>query len=440
MASVAASVASAVAGATTSAASTGGSGEPRGALTAGALRQRSHVVAPASQPPDEEQPPQRPPDDNRHRGRCSSCCYRFLGSRCFKAITLSIVSVVPLYGFGVALPTLLERCQCTGWFCMLRHWIFATWVSVQFLYNFGMSQFVDPGGTLGLKPAVEATGQFELSLGSAGDKVLFAPNWCETCQYWKPPRSHHCSFCQRCVLRMDHHCPWVGNCIGMRNHGHFFLMYVYSMLGLFYCLGLCFWVVHRDDGGRLQRHESVPYVSPGIAGFMAYLCMQVLVAAGPELGFFVIFAGVALVVVLSFGCPALYFALVGRTMLEHQFPLKEYVQLQPQVYCPLGPGFFQHRWWQNVRLILGPHWAWRLLLPLRGGVPDVAAALVPVAGSQGAEALRRRIAEVQEGGAPWMPGTWEQLGLHPGPGTVGGSAADAERPPQAGGADQETRT
>ena len=32
---------------------------------------------------------------------------------------------------------------------------------------------------------------------------------CRKCKVFKPPRAHHCSICQRCVLKMDHHCPWV---------------------------------------------------------------------------------------------------------------------------------------------------------------------------------------------------------------------------------------
>ena len=38
--------------------------------------------------------------------------------------------------------------------------------------------------------------------------------YCNRCKAFKPPRSHHCSICNRCIIKMDHHCPWVNNCVG----------------------------------------------------------------------------------------------------------------------------------------------------------------------------------------------------------------------------------
>jgi hypothetical protein len=47
---------------------------------------------------------------------------------------------------------------------------------------------------------------------------------CTHCQCYKPPRSHHCRICNRCVSCMDHHCPWMNNCVGVGNmseYSHF---------------------------------------------------------------------------------------------------------------------------------------------------------------------------------------------------------------------------
>lgn len=46
--------------------------------------------------------------------------------------------------------------------------------------------------------------------------------WCKKCWAPKPERTHHCSYCKRCVLKMDHHCPWLANnCVGHRTYPSF---------------------------------------------------------------------------------------------------------------------------------------------------------------------------------------------------------------------------
>eukprot|EP00792_Barthelona_sp_PAP020_P006121 TRINITY_DN2914_c0_g1_i1.p1 TRINITY_DN2914_c0_g1~~TRINITY_DN2914_c0_g1_i1.p1 ORF type:complete len:310 (+),score=32.79 TRINITY_DN2914_c0_g1_i1:77-1006(+) len=59
---------------------------------------------------------------------------------------------------------------------------------------------------------------------------FYKATWCKHCNNWRPPRAHHCSICDRCVLKMDHHCPWVDNCVGLRNEKFFFLFLIYSFL------------------------------------------------------------------------------------------------------------------------------------------------------------------------------------------------------------------
>uniref|UniRef100_A0A182QUP0 Palmitoyltransferase n=1 Tax=Anopheles farauti TaxID=69004 RepID=A0A182QUP0_9DIPT len=55
--------------------------------------------------------------------------------------------------------------------------------------------------------------------------------YCNVCEGFKAPRSHHCRKCNRCVIKMDHHCPWINNCVGWLNHGYFTAFLGFAVLG-----------------------------------------------------------------------------------------------------------------------------------------------------------------------------------------------------------------
>ncbi|KNC85575.1 hypothetical protein SARC_02233 [Sphaeroforma arctica JP610] len=63
--------------------------------------------------------------------------------------------------------------------------------------------------------------------------------WCNTCNFYRPPRAVHCSVCDNCVENFDHHCPWVGNCIAKRNYGVFVTWLFLSVVYAFYIAALC---------------------------------------------------------------------------------------------------------------------------------------------------------------------------------------------------------
>jgi len=69
---------------------------------------------------------------------------------------------------------------------------------------------------------------------------------CKKCINPKPPRTHHCSVCNRCVLKMDHHCPWLNNCVGDRNHRHFFLYMVFNVAGCLYIMVFGFEIMWKE--------------------------------------------------------------------------------------------------------------------------------------------------------------------------------------------------
>jgi len=371
------------------------------------------------------------PDTGAHRkNRKKTCWRRFLASPYYKFVILCIMSITPVYGNLVAMPKLLDARSVNGLCSRFANYVFTIWISVMFVYNFFMTQFTDPGGCASVRPPQEVTGQHELVLvegsGEGGKErctLLYAPGWCELCQHWKTPRSHHCSVCQRCVLRMDHHCPITGNCIGMKNHGHFLLFYIFALVGLTYSIGVCLVAIlyghWRMTPQTKALQDSVLVVTQGligIPGLLVQVFLKILVAAGGEVAFQTVFTAVAWVFVLACGCSALHLASKNTTLLEMSFPNKEWVQLKPKVYCPLGPGFYNCGWKQNFREVLGERWLLRLLLPVRGGPLSLRPAISPQPSPLGAEALRERLVQVEEQGVARQVASCQELGINPGPG------------------------
>ncbi|KAF7260920.1 hypothetical protein EG68_01798 [Paragonimus skrjabini miyazakii] len=72
---------------------------------------------------------------------------------------------------------------------------------------------------------------------------------CLRCCYPRPPRAHHCSICEGCILRMDHHCPWIANCVGLRTHRHFYLSVLFMSIGGLYMITVGRWdyEAHLDE-------------------------------------------------------------------------------------------------------------------------------------------------------------------------------------------------
>ncbi|XP_074279636.1 putative protein S-acyltransferase 12 [Silene latifolia] len=118
---------------------------------------------------------------------------------------------------------------------------------IMLTWSYFMTVFQDPGSVpQNWRPVTEANLEEGTSSSQSDNiplEVLASPwpssggvegrpavTYCNGCHNFKPPRCHHCSVCQRCVLKMDHHCIWVVNCVGARNYKFFLLFLLYTFL------------------------------------------------------------------------------------------------------------------------------------------------------------------------------------------------------------------
>lgn len=102
-----------------------------------------------------------------------------------------------------------------------------------------MAVATDTGTALGKQEILSETLPLTSRTESSGrDMLNSSSTYCRKCSNYRPPRAHHCSMCDRCILRMDHHCLWIGNCVGLRNHRYFIQFLGYSFICSF-CIGIC---------------------------------------------------------------------------------------------------------------------------------------------------------------------------------------------------------
>ncbi|KAL0269883.1 UNVERIFIED_CONTAM: hypothetical protein PYX00_007470 [Menopon gallinae] len=96
--------------------------------------------------------------------------------------------------------------------------IIGHWLLINIVFHYYMGCTVSPG------------------LPPEGALIPEAVSICKKCIAPKPPRTHHCSICNKCILKMDHHCPWLNNCVGHYNHRYFFMYMVYMTLGTIFII------------------------------------------------------------------------------------------------------------------------------------------------------------------------------------------------------------
>ncbi|XP_018330340.1 palmitoyltransferase ZDHHC16 isoform X2 [Agrilus planipennis] len=132
----------------------------------------------------------------------------------FVAAVIGLTTSVVLIAYWIGLPYWWNR---NPYICVILV-IIGHWLLINISFHYYMAVRTHPG------------------YPPQGELITEAVSICKKCISPKPPRTHHCSVCNRCILKMDHHCPWLNNCVGYRNHRYFFLYMVYMILGVFFII------------------------------------------------------------------------------------------------------------------------------------------------------------------------------------------------------------
>ncbi|KAI3896731.1 hypothetical protein MKW98_009584 [Papaver atlanticum] len=90
------------------------------------------------------------------------------------------------------------------------------------------------------------------------------PRFCDKCATHKPPRTHHCRVCRRCVLKMDHHCVWINNCVGFVNYKPFFILILYATTASLYSTVMLILDIFQKDWDSIRgQHLKLFYIICG---------------------------------------------------------------------------------------------------------------------------------------------------------------------------------
>jgi palmitoyltransferase len=138
-----------------------------------------------------------------------------------------LISLIAYWAFFVLLP--IVAIPWSVWFNFNIIWGIFLLYTISFNYYMGVN--TSPGTTEDMK---------------IDDDYIY-DSQCKKCNKPKPPRTHHCSICKKCVLKMDHHCPWLNNCVGYRNYRYFIGFLLWLSIATFYILCILTPLVLKPD-------------------------------------------------------------------------------------------------------------------------------------------------------------------------------------------------
>ena len=195
---------------------------------------------------------------------------------------------------------------------------------------------------------------------------------CSKCKIIRPPRCHHCSTCNRCILQFDHHCIWLNNCIGKNNYRNFILLLFFLTIGCWY--GVAVLWHHFIEPLREQVNEHGWHIMYDQAtGFLnippLHILMGKFVSGELESDIIIklvfpllVSVGLVQLVFLSFH---MRYTMAARTTLEHKILLDKQMGslIQKGEVYEMPPNPFDRGWFGNIKAVLGGN-LFTILLPI----------------------------------------------------------------------------
>ncbi|KAL5716972.1 protein S-acyltransferase [Ranunculus cassubicifolius] len=154
------------------------------------------------------------------------------------------------------------------------------------LLSFILSVVTDPGQVPStFLPDIEDQQQLSVEeqqqqqQASSTNSNVLNKRYCDKCSAYKPPRSHHCRVCKRCVLRMDHHCLWINNCVGLSNYKPFLIFILYAAICCIYSMVVTTSAaLQKDWESSGQSHLKYYYIGCGsTTGMFCFVLVSLFV-------------------------------------------------------------------------------------------------------------------------------------------------------------------